>query len=719
MSLVTDPKARLIAIGVAGVVAGVIIGAVSRRSGNAADDALPPRQTITVTERPSATAPVERKSVPPKAAVASAVGASGAPSGGAGAPAAPSEAAALPAMPDEESIADDDAPLHPSAAPSGEAPTLEVAPEVQKGLSPALRAAVEADKWFKALRVALHDALGTGALATQGGLTPAGRRIMERVRRLDADAVSSLGYGVEALEQRLLTWSPAEADVASLEAQLGRALVRLVFDYRVLRTTGPFRLVGETDVGKDTALQREARDLALAFVRAADDVAGDVILDPPHPSWAPLKAAFARYKDLVAKGGCKPLVGARGLKMGAKGDGVKRLQERLACEGYYTGEIDGDFDEDLRLAVSQFQRHHELPDEGLVLAETFVSINVPMKRRLEQLDVGLKRLRETRIRELGPRYLKVNIPAYELQAIEDGKIVKRVRVIVGTNRLDDDKVSLVQGHINRTKLFVSRLYEVLINPTWILPDRVTHGELVTKVSDDPEYLKKLGIGKRTLPDGRQVLIQGQGRDNVLGKVKFLLEKTNAIYLHDTDKPWLFKEERRAFSHGCMRVHEAIGFARWLLLRDGYPPDEVEKTVALVKMQKGMPLRKPWAFLTEYITVDASDEGLPKFLTDVYGYDKAYAEGKLPPFTQTRWGSKLLRPRWVPEASNELIDEWRKSGQRAPNDPKWRPGAAPIDPDDIPAGAAPFPEDKKPAKPAVKPAGKPAKPSPGRPRPRAR
>ncbi len=604
--------------------------------------------------------------------------------------AAPKPAAAVAPVPriaEVESIAEDDDPSEAApaegevaAAPADAAPVEPVAlpPEISKGVSAERRAAIEADKWFKQLRINLHDGLGTGALASAAGLTPAGDRIVRRVRMLDDDVVSPLGYGVEALEARLREYPTDAAGVGALEAQLGRALIRLVFDYRVLKITGPFRLVGETDVAKDLALQRDTRTLATEFATAADEAAADAVLDPPHPNWLLARETLKRYRGMVAAGGCGRVTG--GYRPGSKGEGVKKLQARLQCEGYYNGEIDGLFDEDVRLAVAQFQRHHELEDEGNVLGETLASLNVPVERRAEQLELAMKRLRETRVRELGPRYLKVNIPAYELVAVKDWKVVKRNKVIVGTNRLDDDKISLVQGHLNRTKLFVSKLYQVLVNPTWILPERVSKGELVGKMETDPDYLKKMGIGKRTLPDGREVLIQGQGRDNVLGKVKFLLEKTNAIYLHDTDKPWLFKEQRRAFSHGCMRVHEAVAFAKWLLLEDGYPEAEADRSLALVKMQKGMDLKSPWPFLTEYVTVDFTDEGLPKFLTDAYGYDKSYEKGFLPPRTQVRWGSKILRPRWVPHVGSGEVDEWRKEGQSAPRDPNFKP-TKPIPEDD--------------------------------------
>ena len=566
-------------------------------------------------------------------------------------------------------------PAEPAAVPvtaaTLEAPPAEApeAPPPSKGVSPALKEAIQKDAWETKLRLSLHDALGTGALAHAGGLTPVGSWVVARVRALDAHAVDPKPYDVPSLDAAV-TAAKDEATAATLEAAVGRSLLRLVFDYRLLRHMGPLNLLTEADLDADPALRQKAVKLAVDVAHAEGEAEAMAVLDPPHTSYAPLLAAYARYREAAARGGCPRISAA--MRPGDHGDGVQKLQQRLACEGYYAGAIDGAFDEDVRLAVSAYQRHHELEDAGQVLAGTIESLNVPLARRVEQLAIALGRLRESRVREVGAYYLRVNIPAYELAVVENGKIIRRNRVIVGTNKLDDDKVALTQGYINRTKLLVSRLYHVIVNPAWILPERVAKGELADAQDKDPDYLAKKRIGKKTLGDGTEVFVQNGGRGNVLGKVKFLLEKTNAVYLHDTDKPWLFKKSLRAFSHGCMRVHEAVVFAKWLLLRDGRSEKEIDDALAIGTRQIPLPLKKPVPFMTEYVTVDVSDEGLPRFLTDVYGYDKAFEQGNLPPTTTIRWGHSALRPHWVPMVPAKIVDEWRAAGQQAPRDPKWKP-----------------------------------------------
>ena len=186
----------------------------------------------------------------------------------------------------------------------------------------------------------------------------------------------------------------------------------------------------------------------------------------------------------------------------------------------------------------------------------------------------------------------MNVPVLRvlLQVIEKGEVIKRHKTIVGTNRIDDDKVKLVQGHINRTDLFVTKLYEIISNPDWYIPKRVEAGEIKAKVAQDPDYLEKKGITTQKLPSGRVVYVQRAGSGNALGKVKFLLRKSQAIFLHDTDKKDLFKEERRDLSHGCIRVHKATQLAQFLLEKDGWDKKEVKRSLKAKTTQRGMKMK---------------------------------------------------------------------------------------------------------------------------------
>ncbi|MCB9727304.1 MAG: L,D-transpeptidase family protein [Deltaproteobacteria bacterium] len=493
-------------------------------------------------------------------------------------------------------------------------------------------------------------------------------KALERLREVggspDASYVSTIA---EALA-RSRSGPEVSERAAALDAELARELLRHVLDFTVIRRAGPFRVTRK--VADVTARKKTRRKLLerLHDIAAADEPeAALAALDPPHPFYRRLLEVYAHYRQVAERDCAEALPTTWRIRPETNGPEVQRLQERLACEGYYTGPVDGRYGDALFAAVADYQRHHELEPDGMVFEGTLRSLNVPMQRRAEQLALTLQRWRESPTRDLGDFYIRVNLPAFELQVVDGAEVTHRHRVIVGTNRLDDDKVALVQGHINRTRLFTTRLYQVIANPSWILPVRVEKGEMKAKLAEDPDYLEKIGVVKRTLDNGREVLVQGRGEGNVLGKVKFLLEESNAIYLHDTDKRELFRETRRDFSHGCIRVQKPLELAELLLVRDGWDRDEVRRSLGAKTVQRGMDLHHPVPLVTEYMTVDVAEDGGATFLTDIYGYDADYAAGELPPKTQARWGSPVLRPSWVPAVPEEVVEGWRRKGKPAPHD----------------------------------------------------
>ncbi|MGB0590879.1 MAG: L,D-transpeptidase family protein [Myxococcota bacterium] len=456
-----------------------------------------------------------------------------------------------------------------------------------------------------------------------------------------------------------------------LEAGLGAGLLRYVLDFKFLYRAGPFKLVSGKTVAKKKSLKRKLMATIAEIVMSESP--GEALdgLQPNHPAYARMLSVYETYRGLADKGGCKTDMNTESwrIKPGDEGERIKVLQERLACEGYYDGPKDGIYGDGLLIAVRDFQRHHELDADGYVYESSLKTLNISMEQRVRQIKLALQRLRESRVRELGDYYVRVNVPAFELQVIEKGEVIKRHKVIVGTNRIDDDKVKLLQGHINRTDLFVTKLYQIISNPDWYIPKRVEAGEIKARVAEDPEYLAKKGITTQTLPGGRVVYVQKSGAGNALGKVKFLLRKSKAIFLHDTDKKDLFKEERRDLSHGCIRVHKATKLAQFLLEKDGWDAKDVARSIKAKSTQRGMSLKKEIDIITEYITVDIAEDGKAVFLTDIYKYDRDYYEKTLPPNVTARWGSSVLRPHWVPKVPEEIVEDWRSRGQPAPHNYK--------------------------------------------------
>lgn len=473
--------------------------------------------------------------------------------------------------------------------------------------------------------------------------------------------------GLEEAIKKAASLPPRGRDEIRAEIALARLLMTLVQDFRIFRRAGPFRPL----TGKDEPFalygDRPVHTLKAMVEIAASDAPNEALkgLQPPRSSYGKLVEIRRSYLAFAAKKCQRQLYEEWRLKEGKRGEEVRALQKRLACEGLYTGPIHGLFDAAVRAAVITYQRHHGLHDEGFVKKGTLRSLNVSLARRAAQIGLVLQRMRESKARSLGEAYIRVNIPSFELEFIEKHTTIRRHDVIVGTNRLDDNKLKLVQGHLNRTRLFTTELYQVIVNPDWLLPARVEKGEVQTKSEADPNYLKKNNIRRITLPSGKSALVQGRGPLNVLGKVKFVLRESNAIFLHDTNDRSLFRHKKRDFSHGCMRVKHAVGFGKWLLDRDGWEKSDVKRTFKGEKTQRGMTLNTPVPLITEYMTVAVSAEGLPIFFDDLYGYDHDYFKGTLPATLEVRWGSANLRPGWVPRVRKEVVESWRRKRRAAP------------------------------------------------------
>jgi murein L,D-transpeptidase YcbB/YkuD len=585
----------------------------------------------------------------------------------------------------------------------------------------ALDEVFERQKAMRRFATEFYAEFGPGRFVRGGALTPLGAAVLDWVRAVEDHAIDSEPYDLPGLEDRLKglgvpsksatqpndsaavdtvrallqgagfddaaararlaalpalpTVAQVSATVASLsadrpptaadaphDATVFRAFLQLVLDSRFVRRAGPVSLRTA-----EAVFDKQKKEL-FEFIRQMMDASHDQglsKLDPPHPQYARMVEVLAEYRQILKKGGCEKLPSSWRFRPGAKGKEVEKLQQRLACQGFFNAPVNGQFDDVTIAAVKDFQAHHDLPEEGNVLEDTMETLNVSIERRVKQIGLVLQRMRESDFEHMGEYFIRVNLPSFLLKVFEHGKVIKQHRVIVGTNKLDDDKVQLVQGHINRTKLFGTRLYEVIVNPTWILPKRVEEGELKSSIEKDADYLEKSNIKKVRLGSGDEVFIQGSGQGNVLGKVKFLLEATNAIYLHDTDKRHLFKKQRRDFSHGCMRVDQAIDFGKWLLTRDGFSQEEVDKAFSLRSLQQAFDLKKPVDLVTEYMTVDLTEAGRPVFYSDIYGYDSAYWNGNLPPTERLRWGHSKLRPRWVPMVDAATVDGWRAAGKSAP------------------------------------------------------
>jgi murein L,D-transpeptidase YcbB/YkuD len=339
----------------------------------------------------------------------------------------------------------------------------------------------------------------------------------------------------------------------------------------------------------------------------------------------PMQAAIKRYAAIVEQGGWKPVPNVR-LQAGMTDRAVRILRERLLMSGdLREGSNYPDyFDYYLERAVKRFQASNGLAPTGIVDHRTIGALNVPAAARLRQLRTNLDRVSEL-ARTAGKRYVLVNIPAAQIEAIENDRVVSRHAGVV--------------GKIDRpTPVLRSTIRELNFNPIWTLPPTVIAKDLIPKgrelARSNKDVLQVYGIDAYG-PDGRKLdsskidwssemvhhltYRQQPGKDNPLGFLKINFHNGYSVYLHDTPSESIFGRNFRAATSGCVRVQGIEQLAAWLLHDNGWTLAHV---MALKESgeRKDVSLKKPIPIYMAYITAWATEDGVVQFRRDLYQKD---------------------------------------------------------------------------------------------------
>lgn len=350
-----------------------------------------------------------------------------------------------------------------------------------------------------------------------------------------------------------------------------------------------------------------------------------------NPLYKRLRTALIKYKIVQANGGWPLIPAGSRIEKGHRGETVRLLRKRLMVTGDLNTESSDNsdtYDEKVERAVRKFQRRHGLAEDGIVGPNTLAELNVPVEKRIEQITINMERYRWMP-RNIGSRYIAVNIPGFLLDVIQDGKTVLTMPVVVG------------KPYWN-TPLFSADMTYIILNPYWNIPRSIALEETLPKIHADPEYLSKRNIrvfkgwtdGSTEIDpstiDWSQVnndnlkyrFRQNPGPSNPLGRIKFMLPNSYNVYLHDTSKKSLFKKQRRDFSHGCIRVENPLGLAEYVLSTEpGWTREKIESEIRKGKSQSII-LPDAIPVYLVYFTAWVDDQGDVHFRHDVYGRDEA-------------------------------------------------------------------------------------------------
>ncbi|HSF45714.1 MAG TPA: L,D-transpeptidase family protein [Chitinophagaceae bacterium] len=259
------------------------------------------------------------------------------------------------------------------------------------------------------------------------------------------------------------------------------------------------------------------------------------------------------------------------------------------------------FDTDLKNGVIEFQRRYGMKEDGIAGSGVLREMAAPLSKRIEQIIINMERCRWLP-NETNEDYLYVNIPQFKLVAMEKDSIAFSCNVVVGKST-------------NKTVIFRGDMKYVFFSPYWNVPPSIIRNEILPAMKRNPNYLQKHNMEYN---GGR--IRQKPGPANSLGLVKFLFPNSFNIYLHDTPSKSLFKEDKRAFSHGCIRVSEPFKLAKYLLRHDDKWTDEKIRTAMNSGNEQYVTLKKTVPVYLVYFTAFVDPQGKLNFRDDIYGRD---------------------------------------------------------------------------------------------------
>ncbi|MGI9424389.1 MAG: L,D-transpeptidase family protein, partial [Hyphomicrobiaceae bacterium] len=356
-----------------------------------------------------------------------------------------------------------------------------------------------------------------------------------------------------------------------------------------------------------------------------------------------LDRAIAYYRKVVDKGGWPKTKRLRLIRPGDDHEAIPAIRRQLVIMGdipnkgaqYYSGSFH--FDEWLVYGVKRFQKRHGLRVSGRLDRPTRAQLSVTADARLSQLMLNRRRIAALMEAASADRYVLVNVPGFQLEAVDRFEVHQRHRVIVGK---PDRQTPEISATIKGLNFF----------PYWRVPDSVANLDLIPRLVREPDYLQKerIRVSKgyydgpelntnsidwRTA-DAKQIKFrQDPGPWNALGLVRINMPNKEIVYMHDTPMKPLFKQRHRAFSAGCVRVENVFDLVSWISKHEPglNSPGAINSILDqgnLAELRDKRPkeydvqLTRPIPVQFTYVTAWVEDNGIIEFRPDIYGRDGA-------------------------------------------------------------------------------------------------
>jgi L,D-transpeptidase YcbB len=359
-------------------------------------------------------------------------------------------------------------------------------------------------------------------------------------------------------------------------------------------------------------------------------------LQPMHKGYWELKTAIKSFVDSMDRRTFTYV--SYPFKKGDQKDSVffiRRLQKRLSESNYIDSNNSTPDSLHLSAAIRKYQASHALTVDGKYGRQLVQDLNNNDLEKFKRIAITLDKYKQLP-NTMPEKYVWVNLPGYYLWLVDQDTVVFESKIICGKPE-------------TRTPLLNAEISDMVTYPTWTVPTSIIVKQYLPRLKKDPNYLNKIGL--KILDKNGDVVdpttvnwskyskgipykvMQGSGDDNSLGVIKFNFNNKYAVYLHDTNQRYLFKNSSRAFSHGCVRVQEWEKLAFYIARNDStmntkrdslkYTADSIKSWIAH-KERRRIDVKKHLPLFIRYFTCEGRD-GKVKFYADIYGEDKSLME----------------------------------------------------------------------------------------------
>lgn len=460
------------------------------------------------------------------------------------------------------------------------------------------------------------------------GLNAIGQTLANRIALADTDGLDPADYPLPP--KRI-----ARDRIADAELTLARAILAYAHDAQGGRI-GPKRISGYVKI---VPTRPDPLKVLASLARSKNPAGTLAAFNPPHEGYRRLRKKLAELRRAKTNKERPPRIATAGpsMRLGLSDPRVPLLRKRLGVTVSATRVAIADtvrtdtpiskaadtlFDDDLDAAVRTFQRKAGLAADGIVGPNTLATLNREADADpIADIAANMERWRWLP-RDLGRFHVFVNIPEFLVRVVDNGTVTHTTRVVVGKRH-------------NQTPVFSDEMEHLVVNPYWNVPYSIASKEMLRGIQADPGgYLARRGY--EAVYNGRVVdpysvnwspanlrkvrIRQRPGARNALGRIKFMFPNKYSIYLHDTPSKSLFQRSVRAYSHGCVRVHNPLDFADALLAHDGkWNAGRIKRLFGGSERRIDLTQHIPVHLVYFTTTVDAT--GKLHTFGDIYGHNK--------------------------------------------------------------------------------------------------